>query len=481
MAGGDTARLYHDLSSYRLDRDDDDSPLPDHPLVLSDFVTDHVPTFPAPSKQYPDDLPITALPQRWSRPVASAATVIAGQVQQPVGRLDLEALGRVLYLSAGVVYVVDRRDARKFFFRTSRSAGGLFPLELYVAARAVEGLADGVHWYDPVHHRLVQIGPAPIGEATTIVLTGVPWRTGWRYAERGFRHLYWDAGTMLAQTLVVAESAGLMPRLWTRFGDATVARLVGADGVHEFALALVTLGDGAPATHASGTPRPGAHDAATIEFPLVTVAQHAGDLDRLGDPWSMAFPLPGPPPPTEDLDNVIQLHRSTRVFDPTSSVLPDAFNFSVAAAVRGIEVPCFVAVLAVDGVEPGLYRWPDLDRPLRAGLLRGELFRACLDQELARDAAYDVITAIDLAALDDDRSYREAQLAAGIVDGRLHLAAYGLGIGASGMTFFDSEIEDLLGEPLGGLLITCVGLPAAARRKARAGERTAFAIPNRRV
>jgi hypothetical protein len=479
MAGGDTARLYHYLSSYSLARVDD--PLfPEHPLVLSDFVSIHVPTFPAPCKQYPSDLPTTALPERWSRPVASAATVLAGQVQQPAGQLDLETLGRLLYLSAGVVYVVDRPDGRRYFFRTSRSAGGLFPLELYVAARAVDGLADGVHWYDPIHHRLVQIGPAPSGEATTIVLTGVPWRTGWHYAERGFRHLYWDAGTTLAQTLVVAESAGLTPRLWTRFADATVAHLVGADGVHEFALALVTLVAGTPATQPNGTARRGAHDAATIEFPLVTVAQRAGDLDRLGDPWPRPAALPEPSPSSPDLDSVIQLHRSTRAFDPTSSVLPDAFNFSVEAALRGIEVPCFVAVFAVDGVEPGLYRWPDLDRPLRAGPLRDVVFRVCLNQELARDAAYHVITAIDLAALDDERSYREAQFAAGIVDGRLHLAAYALGIGASGMTFIDSEIEDLLGEPLGSLLITCVGLPPARRRGARAGERTTFAIPNDR-
>lgn len=478
MASGDTARLYHDLSSYSLERLDD--PLQEHPLVLSGFVSDHVPTFPAPCKRYPDDLPTRALPDRWSRPVATAATVLAGQAAQGTGELDLEALGRVLYLSAGVVQVVDRRDGRRFFFRTSRSAGGLFPLELYVGALGVEGLADGVHWYDPVHHRLLQIGPEPIGESTTIVLTGVPWRTGWRYRERGFRHLYWDAGTTLAQTLVVAESAGLTPRLWTRFGDAAVARLVGADGVHEFALALVSLGDGAPATQPSGTALPGTHDAAAIEFPLVTVAQRAGDLDRLGDPWSRALPLPLRPPSTADLDTVIQVHRSTREFAPTSSVLPDAFNFSVAAAVRGIEVPSFVVVFAVDGIEPGLYRWPDLDRPLRPGLLRREVFRACLDQELARDAAYDVITAIDLAALDDERSYREAQLAAGIVDGRLHLAAYALGMGASGMTFIDSEIEDLLGEPLGGLLITCVGLPAAMRRKAVAGDRTPFVMPNGR-
>jgi hypothetical protein len=44
-------------------------------------------------------------------------------------------------------------------------------------------------------------------------------------------------------------------------------------------------------------------------------------------------------------------------------------------------------------------------------------------------------------------------------NGRLHLAAYALGIGASGMTFLDSEIHALLGEPLAALLFTCVGVP----------------------
>lgn len=386
----------------------------------------------------------------------------------------------MLYLSAGVTRVVDRRDGRRFFFRTSRSAGGLFPLELYVAARGVDGLVDGVHWYDPVAHRLLLIGPTPIGDATTLVLTGVPWRTGWRYAERSFRHVYWDAGTTLAQTLAVGESAGLAPRLRTGCPDAEIARLVGADGVHEFPVALVSLGAGEPAIRASGEASIGAHDASTVEFPLVTLAQNAGGLNRLCEPWPTPAPLTAPPPPSEDLDSAIQLHRSTRVLDPTGSVARDAFEWSVAAAVCGVDLSCFVAVHAVEGVEPGLYRWPDLDRPVRPGLLRDEMFRVCWDQELGRDAAYVVITSIDLAALDDERSYREAQLAAGIVDGRLHLAAYALGIGASGMTFLDSEIEGLLGEPLGGLLITCAGRPTATRRNARAGERTALAIPSHR-
>ena len=81
-----------------------------------------------------------------------------------------------------------------------------------------------------------------------------------------------------------------------------------------------------------------------------------------------------------------------------------------------------------------------------------------MDQGLARDAAFVVIGAADVGTL-DDRAYREAQLAAGLVEGRLHLLAYALGASACGMTFIDSEVPALLGEPLDGLLFTCVGVP----------------------
>lgn len=52
---------------------------------------------------------------------------------------------------------------------------------------------------------------------------------------------------MLANTLTVGEDPGLAPRLRTVFPDGTVTALVGADAVHEFPLAILTLGDGAPA------------------------------------------------------------------------------------------------------------------------------------------------------------------------------------------------------------------------------------------
>ena len=462
MAPGDTARLYHRLTSYEPEREWT-TPV-DDPRVLKDFEPNDLATFPAPCKAYPSGLPTLDLPRTWPSPGAPATAVLAGRRAATAGRLDLAALARLLHLSAGVVRVAERADGRRYLFRAAGSAGGLFPLEVYVAARGVEGLPDGVHWFDPPNHALLQIGPPPEGDATTLVVTGIPWRTGWRYAERGFRHIYWDAGTMLAQFVALADDAGLAPHLRTVFPDAAVTRLVGADGVHEFPLAIVTLGDGEPAIRPGGEAASGKVDrSAPLEFPLVTQAQHAGDGERLGAPRPAGAPLTGEPPASASLDDVILLRGSTRTMDPSRSVSRGLLEWSLAASLRGTQVPHFVAVHAVEGMRPGLYLWPSLAAPLRPGNLREELFHVCADQELGRDASFVVIAAVDADQL-DDRGYREAQLDAGLVEGRLHLAAYALGIGASGMTFFDSEIAGLLGEPLAGLLFTCVGVPTYRNR-----------------
>jgi hypothetical protein len=136
----------------------------------------------------------------------------------------------------------------------------------------------------------------------------------------------------------------------------------------------------------------------------------------------------------------------------------------MSVATRGITSPQFVAVHAVDGVAPGLYRWPDLHTPVRSADLRDEVARICLDQALGGDAAYVVFSCADAAGL-DAHGLREALLAAGLVEGRLHLAAFALGTGASGMTLLDSEIAGFLGAPLAAMLLTCVGVPAYRNRE----------------
>jgi hypothetical protein len=445
----------HRLTSYEPGREWTEPA--DDPRLVHDLEVNDLDRFPWFCKRYPDPLPRIPLPRDLPTTAPSALSVLAGAADVEPADLTLPQLSRLLHLSAGVVRTM-ARPFTTWLFRAAGSAGGRFPLELYVAVPDGSTVPAGVYWYDPPDHALVRIAPPPEGDAIAVIVTGVPWRTGWRYRERGYRHVYWDAGTMLSQALAVADSAGIPARLLTRFPDGAVARLVGADLVHEWPVALVTLGDGDPAVAATGPTAEGDVDAAPREFPLVTAAQRAGMSDALGPAWDRGAPIDVEANGGDPMEVVVLARGSTRRMVPGRSLPERVLRASMGAAMRGITVPHFVVVHEVDGVPPGLYRWPDLSSPARADDLRGELYRVCLEQGLGSEAGFVVIGAVDVGTL-DDREYREAQLAAGVVEGRLHLAAAALGAGASGMTFRDSDIPGLLDEPLDGLLFTCVGVP----------------------
>jgi hypothetical protein len=441
------SQALHRLTSYSTQADWD-NPIDEtaDPRLLQRFVALDLDRVPWPYKRYSEKLARRELPVEL--PLATDCD----------GTLDLAQLARLLHLSAGVVRFGEWEHGvgGRILFRASGSAGGRYPLELYVAVPESSALPAGVHWYDPEAHELVQVGPPPVSETVSIVVTGIPWRTGWKYRERGFRHIYWDAGAMLAQLLALAESAGLDPRLLTRFPDEVLDDVVGADGVHEFSLAVVSFGAANPAVAPGGHAHSGAVDRAPIEFPLVTVTQDGGRQDTWGEAWRLGeldVPTRG-----LTLDELVLRRSSQRLMDRTRGLSQHVLTSSMEFAMRGIDIPHWVAVHNVEGMTPGLYRWPDLETPLRAGDLRDELYRVGCDQGLPRDAAFVVVSATGVSEL-DDRDYREAQLAAGIVEGRLHLAAYAHGAGASGMTFVDADIPSLLGEELDGLLLTCVGVP----------------------
>jgi SagB-type dehydrogenase family enzyme len=158
--------------------------------------------------------------------------------------------GPLLRDGAGVVRSQERRDygGGTIHWRAYSSAGALYPVEAYVAT------ADGLYSFDPLEGALVlvrdgdartAVAEATAAEAETfIVVTGIHARTGWKYLERGYRHVWWDAGTMLANLLALAAAEGLSPRLCAAFVDADLNDALGVDGVQEFAVAVLALDGG---------------------------------------------------------------------------------------------------------------------------------------------------------------------------------------------------------------------------------------------
>ena len=154
--------------------------------------------------------------------------------------------GRAPRDGAGVVRSQDNRDygGGTIHWRAYSSAGALFPVEAYVAA------SHGLYSFDAAHARARSRTAATFARRAAavdaareiVVLTGIHARTGWKYMERGYRHVWWDAGTMLANLLALAAAEGLAPRLYTAFVDADVNEALGLDGEHEYALALLALG-----------------------------------------------------------------------------------------------------------------------------------------------------------------------------------------------------------------------------------------------
>jgi len=68
------------------------------------------------------------------------------------------------------------------------------------------------------------------------------------------------------------------------------------------------------------------------------------------------------------------------------------------------------------------------------------------------------------------RGYRAAQLEGGVAAERLQLAAFALGVGATGLTFLDDDVSAFFGTRAAPMLSVAVGVPAY---RARPGMRPA--------
>lgn len=164
------------------------------------------------------------------------------------GALDPVTLATLLDAAYGV-----RGGSR----RTVPSAGALYPLELFVAARAVSRIEPGVYRYDAREHDLQRHDagdPWPAleaacplegllaGGAAAVLILGVFGRTRCKYGQRGYRFALLEAGHVAQNALLAAAALDVPALPLGGFYDAQVDAIVDADGVDESVVYAVILG-----------------------------------------------------------------------------------------------------------------------------------------------------------------------------------------------------------------------------------------------
>jgi len=157
--------------------------------------------------------------------------------------LALSELSQVLWAAAGL-----NKPSGRFRGRTVPSAGALYPLEVYVAVRAVDGLAPGVYLYRPASHSLQTVRAGEVGEELAKAALGQKWvkdapaniviaavynRTMRRYGERTARYVHTEVGHCGQNVYLQAESLGLGTVAIGAFDDEQVWKVLSLPEDHK--------------------------------------------------------------------------------------------------------------------------------------------------------------------------------------------------------------------------------------------------------
>lgn len=174
------------------------------------------------------------------------------------GPIDLPRLATVLQQALGptLVYQTEPEGITQAM-RAWPSAGGLYPLDTYVLAQAVDGLPPGLYHYNIATvelERLPSRAPAEVlrdgffwqewvtTAAAAILLVAAFERTIAKYGERGYRLALLDAGHAAQNVLLVAEQERLSACAVAGFCDDALAADLAVDGVDEAVVHAIILG-----------------------------------------------------------------------------------------------------------------------------------------------------------------------------------------------------------------------------------------------
>ena len=165
--------------------------------------------------------------------------------------LSRKELAQLLWACQGISRVETRQERSRnvqINYRTAPSAGALYPLEVYVLVKRIEGLEPGLYHYLPGfgkdNHFLMQLqkgarsadladsalGQSVITEASAnIIIAGVVKRTVVKYGNRALRYVLMEVGHAAENLCLQAQSLGIGVVMIGAFSDEEVRKFIGED------------------------------------------------------------------------------------------------------------------------------------------------------------------------------------------------------------------------------------------------------------
>jgi len=172
--------------------------------------------------------------------------------------ITFEDLSTLLQYSAGINHVlVENGNGSKSGFRTYPSAGGLYPLEIYLVVNRVTDLPSGLYHYnvrenclesiftDNLYDKLnsLHIRDQLITESgVSILITSVFKRNTYKYGNRGYRFTLMEVGHLSQNIALVSEALKLGSCNIGGYEDDELNTLLNIDGVNEAVIGELAVG-----------------------------------------------------------------------------------------------------------------------------------------------------------------------------------------------------------------------------------------------
>ncbi|MDQ7032827.1 MAG: SagB/ThcOx family dehydrogenase [Desulfonauticus sp.] len=170
--------------------------------------------------------------------------------------LSFQEMSYLLFAAYGVT-----GRAGFYALKTSPSAGGLYPCQVYVQVNRVEKLSPGFYFFSPEHNSLTLYKKGDFSEsmascclgqsfvqmaAVNIIISAIFRQNMIKYGHRGLRYILLDAGHMMQNVLLASANLNLGSCPVGAFFDDELNELMELDGQEESVVYLCSVGKLAP-------------------------------------------------------------------------------------------------------------------------------------------------------------------------------------------------------------------------------------------